>query len=290
MTSARNLLAAWNIRAKKRLGQNFLNRSETGEMLVSRGGFGKNDTVVEIGAGLGALTLPLAEAVYRVVAVEKDLQLLPVLRDRILSRGISNVTVVAADILKLDLSRIARASGAPITVAGNLPYHISSQVLVQLVAARQDVDRAVLMFQKELAERILSPPGRKTYGRLTVVVRYCADARKLVDLSAGLFFPKPKIDSTVLEIRFRRPQPEPAEDEAFFFNLVGAAFGQRRKMLRNALAGGRLALDPEQVVEGLQAAGIAGERRAETLSVAEFVRLSNTITDMMKARRTAAGR
>ena len=122
------------------------------------------------------------------------------------------------------------------------------------------------------------------------MVQYCSTVRKLLDLKAADFFPKPKIDSTGLEIRFRRPQPAAAHEEAFFFNLVGAAFGQRRKMLRNALTSGRLPVDADRVIEGLHAAGIAGDRRAETLSVAEFVRLSNTITDRVKERGGAVER
>jgi 16S rRNA (adenine1518-N6/adenine1519-N6)-dimethyltransferase len=277
MTSARILLSTWRLRAKKHFGQNFLDGPDAGRALVSRCGIGGTDTVVEIGAGLGALTVALAERARRVIAVERDLALLGALRGEILRRGLSNVDILAADILKLDLARISRRLGGRITVAGNLPYNISSQVLVRLVAERASVDRAFLMFQKELAQRILSPPGRKSYGRLTVMVNYCADVRKVHELKAGAFFPKPKIDSVVLEIRFREPMPEAAKDEPFLFALIGAAFGQRRKMLRNALGGGRIAMKEEAVAEGLRAAGISEERRAETLSVVEFVRLSNAI-------------
>ena len=280
MTSARKLLASWNIRAKKHFGQNFLNSPETGRHLVSRSEFDNAETVIEIGAGLGALTLPLAEAARRVIAVERDVQLLPVLLREIHSHRISNVHLIGIDILKLDIARIARRFETRLTIAGNLPYNISSQVLVQLVEARPFVRRAVLMFQKELAARILSPPGRKTYGRLTVMVGYCADVRRVCNLKADAFFPKPKIDSTVLEIRFGDPRPEAADDERLLFRLIAAAFGQRRKMLRNALTGGRLGIDDQILAEGLKTAGISGERRAETLSVAEFVRLSNAVAGL----------
>jgi 16S rRNA (adenine1518-N6/adenine1519-N6)-dimethyltransferase len=290
MTSARTLLASANLRAKKHLGQNFLNSPKTGRDLVSRSEIDEAETIVEIGAGLGAMTLPLAEAACRVIAVERDVHLLPVLQKEIRSHRRSNVHLIGADILKLDIARIARKFETRLTVAGNLPYNISSQVLVQLVEARAFVDRAVLMFQKELAARILSPPGRKTYGRLTVMVRYCADVRKVCDLKADAFFPRPKIDSTVLEIRFREPRPEAADDERLLFRLIAAAFGQRRKMLRNALAGGRLAIDSQILAEGLNAAGISGGRRAETLSVAEFVRLSNAVTGRLNPEGVAPRR
>jgi 16S rRNA (adenine1518-N6/adenine1519-N6)-dimethyltransferase len=283
MTSARTLLSAWRLRAKKHFGQNFLDGPDAGRALVSRCGIGDHETVVEIGAGFGALTVALAERARRVIAVERDPALIGALRAEILARGISNVDILAADILKLDLPRMARHLGGRITVAGNLPYNISSQVLVQLVGARASVDRAFLMFQKELAERILSPPGRKSYGRLTVMVNYCADVRKVHELKAAAFFPRPKIDSVVLGIRFREPKPEPATDEAFLFSLIAAAFGQRRKMLRNALGGGRIGVGEEILSAGLSAAGISGERRAETLSVAEYVALGNAITAMVGA-------
>ncbi len=276
MTSARMLLSSRHLRAKKHFGQNFLDGPGTGRRLVRKSGLGETDIVLEIGAGVGALTVALAERVRHVVAVERDPNLLEPLCEELSAANVSNVDIIVADILKLDLSRIARGLGGRIAVAGNLPYNISSQVLVRLVEARPWVDRAVLMFQKELAERLLSPPGRKSYGRLTVMLNYCADIRKIVELKAEAFFPKPKIDSMVLEIRFREARPA-AADEPLLFRLIGAAFGQRRKMLRNALAGGRLAVEASVVAEAMAAAEISGQRRAETLSVAEYVRLCNEI-------------
>ena len=284
MTSARTLLSSLGLRAKKQFGQNFLKGSGIGRRLVSASGIEVGETVLEIGAGLGALTVPLAERAKRVVAVERDVKLVGPLRKELLAAGALNVHVVAADILSLDLGRIARRFDGRMTVAGNLPYNISSPVLVQLVASRTFVHRAVLMFQKELADRMLSPPGRKAFGRLTVMVNYCAEVKKIFELPADAFFPKPKIDSTVLEIRFREPLPA-AADEPFFFALVAAAFGQRRKMLRNALAGGRLPVTPEMLAHGLRVARISGEQRAETLAVEDFVRLSNALTAAMRGRR-----
>ena len=276
MTSARTLLKAWNLHAKKQLGQHFLNMPETGRKLASLSGVGENDCVLEIGAGLGALTIPLAERAGRVIAVERDPQLVGLLQTEIRAAGMDNVDILAADILPIDVAKIAQARGGRLTVAGNLPYNISSQVLVRLVEARGSLDRAVLMFQKELAERILSPPGRKTYGRLTVMINYCADVLKLQELKSTAFYPKPKIDSAVIEIRFRPPFPVPAVDEKALFRLVRAAFGQRRKMLRNALAAG--GVDAKALSDAFAAAEISGDRRAETLSVEEFVRLSNCLT------------
>lgn len=276
MTSARTLLKAWHLHAKKQFGQHFLSSAETGRKLAALSGIGKNDRVLEIGAGLGALTIPLAERAGRIVAVERDPQLVGLLQTEIRAAGLDNVDILAADILAMDVAKIAQALGGRICVAGNLPYNISSQVLIRLVDARNFLDRAVLMFQKELADRILSPPGRKTYGRLTVMVNYCADVLKLQELKSAAFYPKPKIDSAVIEIRFRPPSPIPAADEKALFRLVRAAFGQRRKMLRNALSAG--GFDPKALSDAFSATGISGDRRAETLSVEEFVRFSNCLT------------
>ncbi len=276
MTSARSLLKAWHLHAKKQFGQHFLNSAETGRALAALSGIGGNDQVLEIGAGLGALTIPLAERAGRVVAVERDSQLVGLLRTEVMAAGLGNVDILAADILTVDLPKIAQACGGRMIVAGNLPYNISSQVLVRLVEARRFLDRAVLMFQKELAERMLSPPGRRTYGRLTVMINYCAEVSMLKELKSTAFYPRPKIDSAVIEIRFRRPSPVAAVDEKALFRLVRAAFGQRRKMLRNALSAG--GFDAKLLSDAFAATGISGDRRAETLSVEEFVRFSNWIT------------
>jgi 16S rRNA (adenine1518-N6/adenine1519-N6)-dimethyltransferase len=160
---------------------------------------------------------------------------------------------------------------------GNLPYNISSQVIVKLIHARQYVDRAVLMLQKEMAQRICAGPGSKTYGRLSVMLQYCATARELMQVKAAQFFPAPKVDSTVIGIRFSAPPPFPAIDEALLFRVIKAAFGKRRKTLRNALSQSDLQLDPATCETLLTQAGIDPTRRAETLSVAEFVRLSNAV-------------
>ena len=166
---------------------------------------------------------------------------------------------------------------ASLVVLGNLPYNISSQIVVKLIQERRQVDRAVLMFQKELAQRLCAGPGTKAYGRLSVVLQYCADLTHFFDLRATQFYPQPQVDSTVLGIRFKSYIQSPVSDERLFTRVVQAAFGQRRKTLRNALSGGLLPLDSSAAVQALEACGIDPRRRAETLSVNEFVTLSNEI-------------
>ncbi|MBW2192374.1 MAG: ribosomal RNA small subunit methyltransferase A [Deltaproteobacteria bacterium] len=277
MISPRILLAANNLRPKKQLWQNFLKDISSAEMIVARSGVTPENVVLEIGAGLGALTIPLAHSTAKVYAVEKDREIIKILRTQMLTSNLTNVELIEEDILKVDLNAIAKMAGCRIVVMGNLPYNISSQVLVQLIRGRADVSRAILMFQKELAQRITARPGSKAYGRLTVMLRYCADVGKLADLKASHFYPKPKVDSEVLEIIFRDDAEYSANDETFFFRVIKAAFGKRRKTLKNALAGNILGIDTRDAEAALERAGIDPVRRAETLTVKEFAALSNTL-------------
>ncbi|RPJ17996.1 MAG: ribosomal RNA small subunit methyltransferase A [Desulfobacteraceae bacterium] len=277
MTSPRTLLAAWNLSPKKQFGQNFLSDPSTADMIVSRSGILPEDIVLEIGAGLGALTIPLSKAADKVYAVEKDENLIPVLRNELDSQNIANAEILNTNILDIDLNDFFTRHGRKIIVAGNLPYNISSQVLVKLITEREFVNRAVLMFQKELSERICAKPGGKDYGRISVMIRYCSDIIKISDVKASLFFPKPKIDSQVIEIRFTEKLPFHADDEKFLIKVIKAAFGKRRKTLKNSLSGSELGIDALAAASALNSAGIDPVRRAETLTVEEFVRLSNAI-------------
>ncbi len=280
MTSPRTLLTAWNLRPKKQLGQNFLSDPSTAEMIAARSGILPEDVVLEIGAGLGALTMPVARIAKKVYAVEKDRQLIGLLQTELLANSLSNVVLTEENILKFDIEALAENAGRKLVVMGNLPYNISSQVLVQLVQSRNAASRAILMFQKELAQRIAASPGCKDYGRLTVMLRYCSEIKTLANISASVFFPKPGVDSQVLEIQFKEMPEYPADDEAFLFRVIKAAFGQRRKTLRNALAGSEFRMDPGTAHEVLKHAGIDPSRRAETLEVREFVELSNHIGEI----------
>jgi len=277
MTSPRTLLTAFNLSPKKQFGQNFLSDLSTAEMIVSRSGISKEDIVLEIGAGLGALTVPLALAAEKVYAVEKDINLLPLLKNELLAKNIYNVDIINENILETDIERTAAKHGRKIFVIGNLPYNISSQVLIRLIIQRRYVSRAILMFQKELSERICAKPGGKDYGRISVMLRYCSDISKIADVKASLFFPKPKIDSQIIEIRFKDSPDFPADDEKFFFRVIKAAFGKRRKTLKNSLSGSELGIQAQTAVLALNRAGIDPARRAETLTVEEFVRLSNAV-------------
>jgi len=162
-------------------------------------------------------------------------------------------------------------------VMGNLPYNISSQILVQLIKSRSALTRAVFMIQKELSQRITAQPGCKDYGRLSVMLGYCANIKKIADVKASVFFPKPKVDSEVLELKFKKGLEYPANDETYFFSVIKAAFGNRRKILKNALAASALNIDANTAQNILEKSGIDPVRRAETLTIEEFVKLSNNL-------------
>ncbi len=275
MTSPRILLAAYNLHPKKQLGQHFLSDPSTAEMITERSGIVPEDIVLEIGAGFGALTIPLARTAKKVYAVDTDSQVLELLKTELIANSISNVVLIKKNILKVNIESLAEKAGRRLIVIGNLPYNISSQILVQLIKSRSVVSRAIFMLQKELSRRITAKPCCRDYGRLTVMLQYCADIKKIADIKAHQFFPKPKVDSEVLEINFKTAIKCLAKDEAFLFKVIKAAFGQRRKTLRNALAGSGLQVDTGTVMRVLESAGIDPSRRAETLTVSEFVKLSN---------------
>ena len=282
MTAPKTLLAAWNLRPKKNMGQNFLSDPSTAETIISRAHLSSEDVVLEIGAGLGALTIFLARVVKKVYAVEKDRQLIDLLKTELLANRISNCEIIEKNILQMDLHAIPDTTGRKFTVIGNLPYGISSQILIKLIQSRSAVERTILMFQKELAQRITALPGGRDYGRITAMLRYCADVQILANIKASVFYPPPKVDSTVIETRFKSTAMYGPHDEARLFAVIKAAFGNRRKTLKNALAASGLGIDAQIALEALKSAGIDPTRRAETLKPTEFVSLEISLRKAME--------
>ncbi len=281
MTSPKILLRAWNLRAKKKLGQHFLADPSIAQMIVSRANISSKDIVVEIGAGLGALTIPLAHRAKKVYAVEKDLAICDLLKTELAANHITNAMVIPKNILEVDYRSISKDNHQPLVVIGNLPYNISSQILIQLIHSRKFIQRAILMFQKELARRITAQPGTRDYGRLTVMLRYCAEIKAVSTIAASVFFPTPKVDSEILEVRFKSELNYPSHDETMLFGVIKAAFGNRRKTLKNALAASGLNIDSQTALRALTTAEIDPSRRAETLSVSEFISLQINLAQII---------
>ena len=277
MTSPVKLLRSHNLHPNKLLGQNFLKDPSTAEMIISRAGILPQDVIVEIGAGLGALTIPAARMAKKVYAIEKDRLIIPILSNEVGHYNADRVVVINKNILNIDLYEIAKTEGCQIIVMGNLPHNISTQILVQLITCRTVIKRCILMFQNELVRRMISPPGSREYGRLSVMVQYCADIKKIAEVKSSLFFPRPKVDSAVVELLFRKTFDFTVLNEAFLFKVIKSAFSKRRKMLKNTLAASELSIDIKTSIEVLEKSGIDPSRRAETLSIAEFVKLSHIL-------------
>ena len=278
--SAPALMREFSITPKKDKGQNFLKDPSTARMIVSRAQIGPDERVLEIGPGLGALTFLLAGAAKSVVAVEWDRKLAEVLSRQLELSGLTNARIIREDVLNVDFGEIAALSGGPLTVVSNLPYCLSSPILVKIVEARKSVTRAILMFQKELADRITSLPGSREYGRISVLAQYAATIKTIASIGRDQFIPRPAVDSVVVEISFNPSPAYPAKSEELFFEVVKAAFGQRRKTLKNSLAGSSLGLSSGDIETALKNAGIDPSRRAETLSLAEFAALSDSVGEI----------
>lgn len=264
------------IRPKKALGQNFLTDRNVLNRIVEAAGISAGDRVIEVGPGRGSLTRLLAEKGAQVVAVELDRELVPLLEREFAGR--ENVEIVQADILEADLRQLlhTRREGKWKVVA-NLPYNISSQVLIRFLDNHDLFSRLLLMLQREVGERLVAPPSCKEYGILSVYLALHFDIYREFIVKPGAFYPAPKVDSVVL--RFEPIQKPRADvgDEAFFRKVVRAAFGQRRKTLWNCLKSAGLLPCGEMLTDALAGCGIDGGRRGETLSLDEFAALSRAL-------------
>ncbi len=260
---------------RRALGQHFLRDAGIAQRIVEIAGLTPQDLCVEIGPGEGALTFPLAKRAGRLLALEVDEKLVDGLRARLAS--LAHVEVRLADARRFDYATLPSLRPSPegrVVIVGNLPYSVSKPILERLVAARTAVSEMVLTLQKEVAERVAAGPGGKRYGALSVLTQLYCDARLALTIPPGAFRPPPEVDSAVLHLRVLATPRAPVGDEGKFHRLVKAAFGQRRKTLVNALAGG-LGVSVGTARQWLAAAGIDGGRRAETLSLEEFSRLNS---------------
>ncbi len=275
MTHPGQLLKQAGLYAGKELGQNFLSNPGTAKMIIEKAGISEDAHVLEIGSGLGALTLPLAKKVSHVTAVEKDGRLIPILREVIDNEGLKNIDIIHQDILKIQIKDLLKDK--KLVVIGNLPYNISSQILIKLVEERKYIEKAFLMFQKELGTRILAPPGGREYSRLSAVSQYAAKISFVADIGPSSFFPSPDVYSTILQFKFIQSEDLDESQEKLLFDVIKSAFSKRRKTLKNSMAGGELEYKKEFVLQALALATIDPQRRAETLSVEEFKALSRAI-------------
>jgi len=275
------VLKAYGLHPRRRFGQHFLISRRVLDRLLETAALTSQEGVLEIGAGIGTLTVPLAEVAGGVVAVEIDQDLLPALRDAV--ARFPGVTVVQGDAMSLDLPRLVAPLPLPRKAVSNLPYNIASPLIVTLLERPLGFSRMVFTVQREVAERLSATPGGKDYGALSVAVQYRAAARIVMRVPSTAFYPPPDVESAVVLLEVR---PKPAvhvDDEAVFFRVVRGAFAHRRKTLRNTLAGA-LDLDPAIVDAATKQAGIDPTRRGETLTLDEFASLSRSMADVALRR------
>ncbi|MBQ6293125.1 MAG: 16S rRNA (adenine(1518)-N(6)/adenine(1519)-N(6))-dimethyltransferase RsmA [Lachnospiraceae bacterium] len=273
----KKVIAKYDFAFRKQFGQNFLIDAAVPEAIVRAAGLTKNDTVLEIGPGIGTMTQYLSEAAGKVIAVEIDKELIPILQDTL--AGFDNVQVLQGDIMKTDLAAlIAENGGGPIKVVANLPYYITTPILMKLLAGREAISLMAVMVQEEVAKRIVSGPGSKDYGALSVGVQYYADPEIVCRAAPSAFMPQPKVASSVLRLVKRSEPPVRPRNEEYMFAVVKAAFLQRRKTLPNALSGyAPLGISRDQAAAAMERLGLDARLRGETLTMEQFAALSDEI-------------
>lgn len=277
-TNTIEVLKKYNFSFQKRYGQNFLIDSHILEKIIASAEITKEDCVLEIGPGIGTMTQYLAENAREVIAVEIDKTLIPILEDTL--SEYDNVTVINEDILKVDIAALAQEKneGRPIKVVANLPYYITTPIIMGLFESHVPLDSITIMVQKEVADRMQAGPGTKDYGALSLAVQYYAKPEIALLVSANCFMPKPNVGSAVIRLEKYEKNPVQAEDEAHLFALIKAAFGQRRKTLVNSLMNaGNMQVTKDQVLNALEKMKLSPSVRGEALTLAQFSELSSLL-------------
>ena len=276
-STIREIKDKYGFRLSKSLVQNFLTDKNIIDEIIESAQIGPEDLVMEIGPGIGVITMEAAEKAKKVIAVEIDKNLIPILKETL--KDYDNVEIINKDILKTDVNGLidgCKEKFAGVKILGNLPYYITTPIIMKLLEDGVKADSITIMMQKEVADRIKALPETKAYGALSVAVQYYCTAEAVVNVPKEVFMPQPKVDSTVLRLCIRKEKPVILEDRDMFFRCVKAGFGQRRKTLLNSLMG----IDnitKDIVRDALEKAGIDPSRRAETLNLEEFAKLSNEV-------------
>ncbi len=272
------ILQKYHFNFQKKFGQNFLINTGVLEGIIDAAQIGKEDFVLEIGPGIGTMTQYLCEAARQVVAVEIDTNLIPILSDTL--SGYSNVEVMNADILKVDIQKLAGEynDGNPIKVVANLPYYITTPIIMGLFESHVPIDSITIMVQKEVADRMQEGPGSKEYGALSLAVQYYAKPEIVLTVPPSCFMPQPKVGSAVIRLTRHEKPPVEVKSEKLMFQVIRASFNQRRKTLANGLNNfGAFSIGKEALQECIEALGVPGNIRGEALSLEQFARLSDLI-------------
>lgn len=274
------VLQKYNFNFQKKFGQNFLIDTHVLEKIIEESGITKDDFVLEIGPGIGTMTQYLCENAREVAAVEIDKNLIPILADTL--SAYDNVEVINDDILKVDINKLAeeKNGGKPIKVVANLPYYITTPIIMGLFESHVPIDSITIMVQKEVADRMQVGPGTKDYGALSLAVQYYADPYIVANVPPNCFMPRPKVGSAVIRLTRHKEPPVDVKDERLMFRLIRASFNQRRKTLANGLNNSpELSFSKEVIQRAIEACGFQAGIRGETLTLADFARLANVLTD-----------
>ena len=272
------ILKKYNFNFQKRFGQNFLIDTHILEKIVDEAGIDEDDCVLEIGPGIGTMTQYLCERAGRVIAVEIDKALIPILNDTLSSY--SNVEIINEDILKVDITNLCNKynNGRPIKVVANLPYYITTPIIMGLFESGCPLESITIMVQKEVADRMKCGPGSKDYGALSLAVQFYSSPEIVAYVSPESFIPKPGVGSAVIRLtRYEKP-PVEVDDEKYMFALIRAAFNMRRKTMVNSLMSGNLGLTKEEILEAIKNLGLSATVRGEALTLEEFAALSNILS------------
>jgi len=271
----KEVVKKYGFRFSKSLGQNFLIDDNILHKIVDGAEVSKEDVVLEIGPGIGTLTQALAERANKVVAIEIDKALLPILKDTLAQYY--NVEIIHGDVLKLDLEELVRENspGKPVKVIANLPYYVTTPIVMKFLEEKIHLQSIVVMIQKEVADRMQAKPGTKDYGALSVAVQYYSEPQIITKVPRTVFIPPPNVESTVIKLEILKEPRVQVNSEKLMFDIVKAAFGKRRKTLLNALTNSTLGFEKQTVRQALKESGIIEERRGETLSIEEYATLAN---------------
>ena len=261
---------------QKRFGQNFLIDAHVLEKIISAAGITKEDCVLEIGPGIGTMTQYLAESAGQVIAVEIDTNLLPILTDTL--KDYSNVKVINQDILKVDINELVKEynNGRPIKVVANLPYYITTPIIMGLFESNVPIDNITVMVQKEVADRMQVGPGSKDYGALSLAVQYYASPYIVANVPPNCFIPRPNVGSAVIRLTRYQEPPVQVKDPKLMFKLIRASFNQRRKTLQNGLNNSpEISFSKEEITKAIESLGVSPSVRGEALSLEQFAQLAN---------------
>ncbi len=278
-TNTREIIDKYGFMFQKRFGQNFLIDGNVVEKIVREAGVTKDDFVLEIGPGIGTMTQLLCENAREVAAVEIDTNLIPILKETL--AAYDNVTVINEDILKVDIAALAQEKngGRPIKVVANLPYYITTPIIMGLFESHVPIDSITIMVQKEVADRMQVGPGTKDYGALSLAVQYYAKPEIVLNVPPTCFMPRPNVGSAVIRLKKHETCPVDVDDAEFMFKLIRASFNQRRKTLANGLYNSsELRLQKEQIADAIKSLGVSPSIRGEALTLEQFAQLSNYFT------------